>query len=69
MKCPKCSSTEILTISGSSHRGDGSAIPTGLTVLSAVKISRYICEKCGFTEEWVEEHEKNIEALKNKYAK
>ena len=33
----------------------------GMTVLSAVKVSRYLCWKCGYSEEWID----NKEDIKN----
>ena len=33
--------------------GSGNNIMVGATVFSAVKVNRYICCTCGFTEEWI----------------
>jgi len=65
-KCPKCSGTEILLIEGE-IRGDGSGnfIKTGMTLLSAVKVNRYICTACGYSEEWTSPDD--IPKLKEKY--
>ncbi|MDR3667070.1 MAG: hypothetical protein P4L35_09520 [Ignavibacteriaceae bacterium] len=48
-ECPKCNSNEILKIPGTS----GNIITTGSTFYSAVRVTRYICCDCGYSEEWV----------------
>ena len=48
-KCPKCGANVIFLIRENAH----SAIPT--SIFSSVGIYRYICGKCGYTEEWVDE--------------
>jgi len=49
-QCPKCSSEEIKRVSGENQSKIG--VPTG--VLSWVPVTRYICRRCGFLEEYVE---------------
>lgn len=49
-KCPKCSSADIKRVTGEKQSKIG--VPTG--VLSWVPVTRYICTKCGFLEEYVE---------------
>lgn len=52
--CPKCGSNEIFVIDGyTGPYGSGNNIMIGATVFSAVKVNRYICCTCGFTEEWI----------------
>ena len=34
--------------------GAGNNIMTGMTVFSAVKVRRYVCCDCGFSEEWID---------------
>jgi predicted nucleic-acid-binding Zn-ribbon protein len=64
-KCPKCNSQEIIRIPGRvSGVGAGNIIMTGMTVFSAVKVTRYLCTDCGFSEEWIDDP-KDIEKLKN----
>ena len=52
--CPKCGSNDIVVVDGwSGAYGSGNNIPAGVTIFSAVKVDRYICVACGFTEEWI----------------
>lgn len=56
--CPKCQSNEIIRFDGSAGAyGAGNNIITGYTNFSAVKVNRYVCCKCGFVEEWIDEDE------------
>jgi ribosomal protein S27AE len=65
--CPKCNSTEIIHVPGSvGAYGVGANIATGRTVFSRVKVSRYVCGRCGFIEEWVDELS-DLEKIKQKY--
>ena len=51
--CPKCGSKDILIVDGSvGPYGRCNNILTG-GLFSAVKVDRYICCSCGFTEEWI----------------
>ena len=66
-ECPKCHSKSILRIPGKHvGNGGGNIIFIGLTALSAVKVTRYMCEKCGFSEEWIDDKQ-DIEKLKHRY--
>ena len=52
--CPKCGSYDIGIVDGyAGSYGTGNNIMTGVTIFSAVKVDRYICMNCGFTEEWI----------------
>ena len=52
--CPKCAGSDILVIDGyTGPYGSGNNVMVGATVFSAVKVNRYICCTCGFTEEWI----------------
>ena len=52
--CPKCGSNEIYVIDGyTGPYGSGNNVMIGATVFTAVKVNRYICCTCGFTEEWI----------------
>lgn len=67
--CPKCQSADIVRIDGySGAYGTGNNIMTGLSVFSAVNVNRYICCRCGFTEEWIdkEDIEKIVKSRKAK---
>ncbi len=53
-KCPKCGRTDVIRIPGRiGPYGTGNNIPTGMTVFTSVKVTRYLCGKCGFSEEWI----------------
>ena len=53
--CPKCGSNEIYVIDGyTGPYGSGNNVMIGATVFSAVKVNRYICCKCGYSEQWVD---------------
>lgn len=66
--CPKCGGREILTIPGwVEASGSGNNIPVGWTNLSAVKVNRYLCCSCGYSEEWIDKAD--IPALVAKYKK
>ena len=61
--CPKCQSNDLLIVNGyAGAYGSGNNILVGATIFSAIKVDRYICCKCGFTEEWIEDG--GIEKLK-----
>jgi predicted Zn-ribbon and HTH transcriptional regulator len=49
-RCPKCKGEVIKRIPGENQSKIG--VPTGM--LSWVPVTRYICTKCGFIEEYVE---------------
>ena len=66
-QCPKCSSKKIIRIPGKVGAfGVGNNILMGAFVFNAVKITRYLCSNCGFSEEWIDE-KKDIEKLEKKY--
>ena len=54
--CPKCGSTNIFRFDGSAGAyGAGNNIPAGATIFSAVPVNRYVCMRCGYAEEWIDE--------------
>ena len=64
--CPKCKNTDILRVRGKAGPyGSGNNIMTGMTIFSAVPVHRYVCCKCGYSEEWIEKED--IPALKKKF--
>jgi ribosomal protein S27AE len=66
-RCPKCQSTDIVRIPGEARGfGAGNNIGIGATVFSAVKVTRYLCGACGFSEEWIDSAD-DIARLKKKY--
>lgn len=65
--CPKCGGRDILKIEGTSGAyGSGNNIPCGFSVFSSVKVDRYLCCGCGFSEEWI--RSEDISRLKKRYA-
>ena len=63
--CPKCGSNEIYVIDGyTGPYGSGNNVMIGATVFTAVKVNRYICCTCGFTEEWI--GREDLEKVKKK---
>lgn len=65
-ECPKCNSTDIIRIDGSVKAyGTGNNIPIGATIFSYVKVPRYVCCNCGYSEEWIDLED--IPKLKKKY--
>lgn len=53
-KCPKCGNTDIFVIEGNAGAyGSGNNIAVGMTIFSAVPVDRFICSKCGYSEEWI----------------
>lgn len=68
-KCPKCGGSDILFVPGSAGPyGNGNNIMKDLkikSVKSAVPVDRYICTRCGFSEEWIDLD--NMDKLKKKY--
>lgn len=44
----------------------GNSISKGFTVFNSILVTRFLCEECGYSEEWVEKKE-DITALKKKY--
>ena len=65
--CPKCNSQEILRIEGriGGYSG-GNDIPAGGFSFRTVKVTRYLCGSCGFSEEWIDASE-DLHKLKEKY--
>ncbi len=68
-RCPKCSGEEIMRVPGRPDAfGAGNNIPLGTAIFSAVnsvKVMRYVCAACGFSEEWISRA--NIPHLKKQF--
>ena len=65
--CPKCRGNDIVRIEGNlGAYGSGNNIPIGFTVMSAVKVTRFLCANCGFSEEWIDSGN-DLEKIKNKF--
>lgn len=64
--CPKCNSRNILRIEGKAGAyGSGNNIPVGFTIFSYVKVPRYVCCNCGYSEEWIDKED--IPCLERKF--
>ena len=51
--CPKCQSTDIVRFDGYvGPYGSGNNLVVG--AFSSVNVNRYICCRCGYTEEWID---------------
>jgi hypothetical protein len=57
-QCPKCQSKDLIRIPGQvGAYGSGNNIMVGWMTYSAVKVTRFVCVGCGFSEEWIESSE------------
>lgn len=66
--CPKCQGRDIIRINGTSGAyGTGNNIMVGATIFSVVLVHRYVCCKCGYSEEWIDKED--IQKLQKKYGK
>lgn len=69
--CPKCSNTDIIRVEGSvKPYGAGNnismgSVSKGSVIASFVKVPRYICGECGYTEEWIDVED--LPKLKKKF--
>lgn len=65
--CPKCNSRNNLKIPGKfGAYGSGNNIAWGISGFSGVKVTRYLCCECGYSEEWIDDKE-DIEKLYKKF--
>lgn len=48
--------------------GAGNNIFLGLSIFSAVKVTRFVCLACGFSEEWIES-KGDLQEIKKKFGK
>jgi ribosomal protein S27AE len=63
--CPKCGGNDIIKAVPTAV-GAGNDIRVG--VFAAVPVQKYLCGKCGFTEEWIDNAE-DIERVRRYAAK
>ncbi|MBQ4344019.1 MAG: hypothetical protein IJC38_09050 [Erysipelotrichaceae bacterium] len=64
-QCPKCHSANLVRYSGNdntSSKSYSNSIALGNPVWELVKINRYICCECGYTEEWIDK--KDLEKIR-----
>jgi len=67
--CPKCSSSEIIRIPGElGAYGSGNVIPMGMTIFSSIKVTRYLCGNCGFSEDWID-NPQDLKKIKDKFGR
>ena len=67
--CPKCHSNDILRLQGERQGyGLGNNIRAGVTLLSSVLVTKYLCCNCGFIEDWVD-NPQDIEKIKKYHLK
>ena len=67
--CPKCGSSDLVVVPGTiGGYGSGNNIPLkpSLWIFRAVKVTRYLCCGCGFSEEWIDDPQ-DREKIKKKY--
>ena len=56
--CPKCGNSNIIRIEGQAKAyGAGNNIPVGMTIFTYVKVPRYLCLECGYSEEWIDQED------------
>ena len=56
--CPKCGSNDIIRFDGyTGSYGAGNNVMVGATIFSAVNVNRYVCCRCGYSEEWIDEED------------
>jgi predicted nucleic-acid-binding Zn-ribbon protein len=63
--CPKCQFNDIIRIPARLPASSGENI-VNIGLMKAVKVTRYVCATCGFSEEWVESHD-DIEKLRARH--
>jgi len=65
---PKCTSNDIIRIPGTvGAYGSDNSIMVGLTIFTGpVRVTRYLCGACGFSEEWIDEAA-DIARIRKKY--
>ena len=55
-RCPKCGSQEIIRVPDDAHRFLANSICiTRLATVKRVPVARYVCHRCGYVENWVEQ--------------
>ncbi len=66
-KCPRCYNTEHILIKGTSGLyGAGNCIPTNP---GFVLVTRYVCTRCGYVEEWIDDKQSLEKLIKRFGAK
>lgn len=52
--CPKCGAKDPVYFPGGKLEGQNNAMRGGFLFNDVIRIARYVCRDCGFTEEWVD---------------
>ena len=67
-QCPKCGNREILRIPDRQGRymSGNNIYTTNFTLLGKIPVIRYVCRRCGYVENWVEEAAQ-LEALQRTF--
>ena len=61
--CPKCESHQIIRVPGYIA---GNHIRLFFLIPGQVRVSRYLCTECGYSEEWIDKAD-DIHRLKERY--
>ncbi len=62
--CPKCNARNIIRVPGA---GKGyTALPMGFESITRVRLVRYVCGVCGYSEEWIDDAD-DLRKLKEKF--
>ena len=65
-KCIKCGSDEVVRFDGyAGPYGVGNNIMVGKSIFSAVNVNRYVCCKCGYSEDHNKHERKNSVLVHN----
>jgi predicted nucleic-acid-binding Zn-ribbon protein len=64
--CPKCNFADIIRIPARLSATSGENIIQLGLVVRAVRVTRYVCATCGFTEEWIDSLE-DVEKLRARH--
>lgn len=64
--CPKCQHSEIAIIEGGTFKGNTYNSIT--MTLKVIYLTRYVCTKCGYCENYVEDQD-DLESIKKKFTR
>ena len=56
-RCPKCGSEDILRVpdNPSRHASGNNIYTSSVTLFGKIPVIRYVCLRCGYVENWVEQ--------------
>lgn len=56
--CPKCKSQDLIFIpSKAGMYGTGNNIMVDVTLSIAIRVHRFVCGRCGYSEEWIDQED------------